>query len=634
MNRLLDWFDNRTGYRDFMHEALYERIPGGARWRYVWGSTLSFTFFIQVVTGLFLWMAYSPSARSAWESVYFIQYQMQWGWLLRGIHHFTAQAMVILLALHLVQVVIDGAYKAPREVNFWLGLVLMQIVLALSLTGYLLPWDQKGYWATNVATNLISLVPGIGEQLQRVVVGGSTYGHATLTRFFALHAGVLPAILVGLLVLHIKVFRRHGICAVGADERPATTFWPDQVLKDAVACLAILAVILGFAVKGFYFAPPSGEALETHLGAELGAPADPAIPYSAARPEWYFLFLFQFLKYFPHENEFYGAVAIPGLVMVMLFVMPFVGRWKLGHRFNLSLLVALGLGVGVLTTLALREDSKNLAYQEAVKIADENRLRVVQLAMSPTGIPDSGATALLRDDPRTAGAILFRRHCLACHTHKSDTSSGEILVSRQIDSENPSAPNLAGFASREWITGMLDPEQIVSPQHFKYTAHGVKDKNGKYKEGGMVQFVMDNLSNLSEPDKKALADVAAALSFEAKLASQRKIDEQAMQDGSIERGRKALVETFACTDCHKFGDQGDLGTAPDLTGYGSRDWLIAFISNPADERFYAENNERMPTYARDPANPKKNILKPREIEILADRIRGDWYVPNPTEAVK
>ena len=136
MKSILDWFDERTGFRGFVHEALYERIPGGARWRYVWGSTLVFAFVTQMVTGLFLWMAYSPSAQTAWESVYFIQYGMQYGWLLRGIHHFTAQAMIVLLALHLMQVVVDGAYRAPREVNFWLGLVLLKIVLGLSLTGY------------------------------------------------------------------------------------------------------------------------------------------------------------------------------------------------------------------------------------------------------------------------------------------------------------------------------------------------------------------------------------------------------------------------------------------------------------------------------------------------------------------
>src|SRR5689334_12816583 len=271
MKAVLNWFDDRTGFRALMHEALYESIPGGSRWRYVWGSTLVFAFSVQVITGLFLWMAYSPSAGSAWESVYYIQHQMQFGWLLRGVHHFMAQLMIVLLALHMLQVVWDGAYRAPREVNFWLGLVLLQIVLGLSLTGYLLPWDQKGYWATIVATNLVGIVPGVGPQLQSLVVGGTEYGHHTLTRFFALHAGVLPAALIGMLVAHIALFRRHGITAKLPKRKPDAAFWPDQVLKDAVACLAVLATML------FILWRPS---MAGHApGIELGAPADPSEPY-------------------------------------------------------------------------------------------------------------------------------------------------------------------------------------------------------------------------------------------------------------------------------------------------------------------------------------------------------------------
>src|ERR1041385_5502436 len=166
---VLSWLDSRTGYKKILHEALYENVPGGSRWRYVWGSTLTFAFAVQVITGLFLWMAYSPSSQTAWESVFYIQNQMWGGWLLRGIHHFTAQAMTILLILHLMQVVIDGAYKAPREMNFFLGLILLLLILALSLTGYLLPWDQKGYWATKVATNIMAITPIVGPALQRVV---------------------------------------------------------------------------------------------------------------------------------------------------------------------------------------------------------------------------------------------------------------------------------------------------------------------------------------------------------------------------------------------------------------------------------------------------------------------------------
>ena len=159
MNSLISWLDSRTGFRELMHEALYERVPGGARWRYVWGSTLVFTFVLQMITGFMLWSAYSPSTRTAWESVFYIQNEMYLGYIIRGLHHYAAQAMVVLMAIHLVQVVIDGAYKAPREMNFWLGIVLMVIVLGLSLTGYLLPWDQKGYYATQVTTNIMSATP-------------------------------------------------------------------------------------------------------------------------------------------------------------------------------------------------------------------------------------------------------------------------------------------------------------------------------------------------------------------------------------------------------------------------------------------------------------------------------------------
>src|SRR5689334_20301470 len=167
-----NWLDHRVGFKKALHSALYENVPGRARWRYVWGSTLTFALAVQFITGVFLWMAYSPSSRTAWESVYYVQDVMAGGWLLRGIHHFIAQAMIILLALHLMQVVIDGAYKAPREVNFWFGVILLQLVLALSLTGYLLPWDQKGFWATKVATNLLVVLPVVGAPLQQLIIGG------------------------------------------------------------------------------------------------------------------------------------------------------------------------------------------------------------------------------------------------------------------------------------------------------------------------------------------------------------------------------------------------------------------------------------------------------------------------------
>jgi ubiquinol-cytochrome c reductase cytochrome b subunit len=220
MKTIFRWLEKRTGIENLVDYALKENIPGGSRWRYVWGSTLTFAFMVQIITGFFLWSAYSPSAQTAWPSVYYIQHEMLGGWLLRGIHHFTAQVMILLLGLHLLQVVWDGAYRAPREMNFWFGLVLLNLVLALSLTGYLLPWDQKGYWATKVATNILGVAPVFGGALQRVLMGGTDYGHHTLTRFFALHAGVLPSLIMVLMVGHIYLFRRHGITAKQPFRKP------------------------------------------------------------------------------------------------------------------------------------------------------------------------------------------------------------------------------------------------------------------------------------------------------------------------------------------------------------------------------------------------------------------------------
>jgi len=622
MNALLNWVDHRTGYRELMAAALYENIPGGARWRYVWGSTLTFTFLVQVITGLFLWMAYAPSAHTAWESVYYIQYEMQGGWLLRGIHHFTAQAMVVLLALHLLQVVIDGAYKAPREFNFWIGLILMQIVLALALTGYLLPWDQKGFWATNVATNLMVLVPVVGSDLQKLVVGGSNYGNATLTRFFALHAGVLPGLLIGFLAIHIALFRRHGITAVRPESRPAQSFWPDQVLKDAVACLAVLAVIMFFVVRGAMQSPPEGEPPQTHLGAELGAPADSANPYSAARPEWYFLFLFQFLKYFHGEAEVLGAIVIPGIVMLLLFLMPLIGRWKLGHGFNVALLIALGIGVASLTALAMIEDRNDPEYREAVALAELERARAIELVQAPHGIPSSGAAALLRNDPKLQGPVLFARHCSSCHSHSPSDTSGERTgdASDAFDvhfilASESSAPNLYAYGSYDTISGFLDPERIGGPRYYGGTA---------FEEGEMSGYVHDYLT---DPDEWSPAQIDAVVTALVAEAGVEPLDaNDAALTAKIETGRELLSDADRCGMCHKFHDANEDGYAPDLTGYRSRAWTIDFIRNPGAERFYTDN-DRMPAYAADLEDASKNILTERELGLIADWLRGQWYKP-------
>jgi ubiquinol-cytochrome c reductase cytochrome b subunit len=596
MRQLLDWLDHRTGVKKLTHEALYENIPGGARWRYVWGSTLTFALVVQFITGIFLWMAYSPSSQTAWESVYYIQYQMAGGWLLRGIHHYMAQVMTILLALHLMQVVIDGAYKAPREVNFWFGLILLVLTLALSLTGYLLPWDQKGYWATKVSTNIAAITPFVGGAVQRLIVGGVDYGHHTLTRFFALHAGVLPFLIIALVVGHIYLFRRHGITPKQPLKKRDAAFWPDQVFKDAVACLAVMATVL------FLIILPRLRDPNAMMGAELGAPADPSEAFSAARPEWYFLFLFQFLKYFPGETEIFGAMIIPSFFMFVIFLMPFFGKWKLGHRFNVAFMFALLAGAGLLTYLAKAEDKGNPIYQAAIRDAEQSAHRIQALAKA--GIPPGGALNLLKNDPMTQGPKLFAARCASCHRYNGHDGLGVIPTDPQ------SAPDLNGFGSREWLTKFLSPEHIASSNMFGGT---------RFADGKMARFVKRDVAGFSAEEKQQLEKVIMAVSAEAHIPSQAAADKA--DAAAIEEGRKlATNDTMRCTECHQFRKPDDTATAPDLTGWGSQEWTVAIIKNPAHARFYGKRNDRMPAFG------PEGSLDDRQIQMLVQWLHGDNMV--------
>jgi ubiquinol-cytochrome c reductase cytochrome b subunit len=584
------WLDQRTGYKALVHEALFENVPGGARWRYVWGSTLTFCFALQVITGLALWMSYSPGTQTAWESVYYIQHQQWGGWFLRGLHHFVAQAMTVLLVLHLMQVIIDGAYKAPREVNFWFGVGLLLLVLALSLTGYLLPWDQNGYWSTAVSTNLVGMAPLIGQPLQTMLVGGASYGHHTLTRFFALHAGVIPALIVLFIVGHIYLFRKHGLKPAEPRTKPDEGFWPEQILRDAVACLAVLAVVVFFVVR--------------EHGAPLGPPADPAEQFSAARPEWYFLFLFQLLKYFPGSAEVFGAIVLPGLILLVLVAMPILGNWRLGHRFTVGFSAVLLAGVVLLSWQALAADRGDAEYRVSRQVAARDAARAVELAAG--GVPTSGALAVLRDDPFTQGPRLFSRNCASCHRFDGHDGLGYPLPKDSI-----SASDLKGYGSRAWLTGFLHADTILTSRYWGGTAHT---------EGDMAYWLSDHQPETDEA-RRTREDVVIALSAQAQLPSQRDAD---LRDSArIAAGVAFMRNTSSgCAECHKF--QGVGTDSPELDGWGSRQWMLDFINDPTHPRFFGRDNDRMPSFGTEKS------LSPREIALIVDWIRGEWVRPAAT----
>src|SRR4029077_5202507 len=204
------WLNRRTGLDDLLRTALYEPIPGGARFAYIFGSGLLFIFLSQIITGVFLALYYVPSADHAHTTVAYITKAVTAGSFLRSLHAYGASAMVIVLFLHLSQTYIYGSYKGRRELLWLSGCVLFGLVLAMAFTGYLLPWDQRAYFATAVGTNAISEVPWIGESIKSLMRGGTEMGTLTISRFFVAHVFFVPACIFALLASHIFLFRKAG----------------------------------------------------------------------------------------------------------------------------------------------------------------------------------------------------------------------------------------------------------------------------------------------------------------------------------------------------------------------------------------------------------------------------------------
>jgi quinol-cytochrome oxidoreductase complex cytochrome b subunit/mono/diheme cytochrome c family protein len=614
---LRDWVDDRTGLGKVIDAMLLEHIPGGAKWRYVWGSALAIVFGIQLITGVLLMTAYSPGDTTAWSSVYFIQYEMDFGWLIRGLHHFGSQTMVVLLGVHMLQVVIAGAHLKPREVNWWLGLALAGVVLGLSLTGYLLPWDQKGFYATRVATNIAGGLPGVGSFIQKIVVGGPAYGNHTLTRFFGLHVAILPGILIVLLVAHIWVFRRHGV-TTSRNPRGEGWFWPDQAFRDLLVGLVIFGIMLGLVIYGWgnkveptlnadgfvperSFYDKVAHAGRDGRGANLDAPADPNTPYPA-RPEWYFLSLFQLLKYFEGPQILIGTVAIPAGIGLILFLLPLLGVGKmrpLGHIFGVVFVLALLGGVAYLTAQAWVEDQKestlekppystlkNLVaknryeaeaakhFQEEMEAADKLAKRAIQLASD--GIPAAGPRYLLRNDPMTTGKKLFKHYCASCHNYH-DAETGAM-------NEKPTASDLTGFGTKEWVLGIL-------------TTPGDKKYFGATQLAEMTKWVTTQRQNAQANEKKRQemeADFEEIASWLA-MAPRKEPPSDDKDESPFAKGYRKFADK--CSECHTYrrkeGD--DFGKGPDFTGYGDTEWIRGMIADPAGRSRYGKNN-RMPAF--------------------------------------
>jgi ubiquinol-cytochrome c reductase cytochrome b subunit len=300
---------------------------------------------VQLLTGIVLTMYYVPSSQSAYDSVRFIMTQLTFGRILRGLHFFGASFIVIASVVHMLRVVTFGSYKKPREVTWITGVLLLLIILAFALSGYLLPWDQRAYWATTVTINIARSTPLIGEQIAGLMRGGANLGALTLLRWYSAHVFLLPAALIAFTIAHIYLMRRHGISGpIEPKAGELKPFYPVQALRDSIVVSVVFAALLTLAVT---------------VRAPLDAIADPSDASYVPRPEWYFLSLFQLLKYFPGKLEPVATMVIPGVVIGLLLLLPFIDRS--GERrpsrrmFVMAAFCGGLLGIAALTALGLRD---------------------------------------------------------------------------------------------------------------------------------------------------------------------------------------------------------------------------------------------------------------------------------------
>lgn len=348
---VLAWLEDRTGLPSALRNFLDEEIPASAGWHQVFGSVALFAFLIQLATGVLLALNYGATPAEAHASIRYIMTELTGGAMIRGLHHWGASCMIVVVGLHMIQTFVWGAYKRPREATWIAGCILLLMTLAFGLTGYLLPWDNKAYWGTTVTTQIGGLMPGIGIYVKRLMgADGDAIGNVTFARFYSAHVILLPLITLGMIGLHVYLVRRHGVTPAPADSgKPKKRFYPEQVFRDAVAAAGYLLVLVLFA----NFA---------RLG--LGALADPTDTQYIPRPEWYFLFLFQILKGFQGPLEVVGAVFLPNLAIAVMFLVPFLDRGRAvrvtQRTVAIAIVVLAAVGWAGLTQQAIATTPENV----------------------------------------------------------------------------------------------------------------------------------------------------------------------------------------------------------------------------------------------------------------------------------
>jgi ubiquinol-cytochrome c reductase cytochrome b subunit len=412
--RLRQCVEKRWPLSPVMRWGSVEEIPGGAKFAYVLGSATMVLFGVLVITGVWQLLYYVPTVDHAYDSLMYLRLQVPFGWLVHGLHYWSAQAFIVVMGLHMARVFIWAAYKKPRELTWVLGVVLLLLGAAFIVTGAILPWDGLGYWAGEVGTSMAGTVPLIGKFLKLLMTGGDTMGQMTLSRAFVVHVALLPALTILFIAAHLVAFRQFGSVGPWKPKKPEKTgsFWPDQTFKD----LLVVAVIL----MGLIW-------LSAFVRAPISGPADPLDNSYAPKPEWNFLFLYEALKAFKGSWEWIGTVVIPMLLVLLLFAVPFIDRNEKRNPFKRPIAMLSGFAfvavILVMTFVGHYSNSGVSTPASASAAPTPNNQRATPSASAPT--------------PATPGAAL------TASTNASTTASAAPIPTNQVATPVASAPTPA-----------------------------------------------------------------------------------------------------------------------------------------------------------------------------------------------
>lgn len=655
------WIDERTGYKNFLHAIFLLNFPTRrrSRWQFIWGGALVLMMLVEIVTGTLLMTVYSPSEAAAWGSVHYIETQVNLGWFVRGLHHYTAHMMIVAIIVQIFLVIVSAGYRKPKEFIYWTSLLIGGVIVGLTITGNPLPWDQKGYWSYQIETGIAGTMPGIGSTLRSLVVGGSEFGNLTLTRLYTIHVIVLPVIAILLFTIHMALIRRERLRTAKIKEAAddpdvdfeldeddplkdeiTQPYWPYQTTRTLVLTLFLIGIVIIQLVVyptlknqhvGSDLLEWEADLLPSEI--KLEAPADSALPF-VARPEWFVRFLFELRHMVPKDLEVLVTAVLPGVLLAILVLVPFYEK-VLGEKWGQRLAIAVYVG-GILIISGIswygiqnERNAPDYALNRSQEIA--YAARATWLA-SENGVPPEGPASLLRNDPKSMGPLIFARHCGICHTWNGHDGTGHYIMEMKDGKRvkaTPRASDLAEFATTKWIA-----EFLTDPRSPKFFGHVGSMKGGDaILNGDMSDWADSYVGPEGVLSKADIEAVAALLAREAKRRDYDPVSEAVIKrgisvfSGKEFKGKDGKVVDFDgyCAQCHamKAGDPDDEGggAAPDFNGYGSAQWLSEFIRNPGAEKFYGDKNV-MPAF-------EESKLSKHDLNLLVNWMRREWQRPTP-----